>query len=55
MSINNKLLVNKIYSTQQKFRNIYVHLPFCHKKCHFCAFPVHAIGHSQSEENESFK
>lgn len=24
--------------------NVYIHLPFCLKKCHFCAFPIHAIG-----------
>lgn len=24
--------------------NFYFHIPFCIKKCYFCAFPVHAVG-----------
>ena len=27
-------------------RSIYVHLPFCIQKCHYCIFPVHFLGHS---------
>lgn len=25
-------------------KNIYIHIPFCLKKCSYCDFPVHAIG-----------
>jgi oxygen-independent coproporphyrinogen-3 oxidase len=25
-------------------KNIYIHLPFCLKKCKYCDFAVHAIG-----------
>jgi len=58
MSLSNKvskMLVKDIYSTYQTVRNVYVHLPFCQKKCHFCAFPIHAISSNQSQEMEAFK
>lgn len=29
---------------------VYVHMPFCIKKCLYCAFPVHAIGSQQYGE-----
>ena len=29
-------------------RNIYIHLPFCKKKCSFCDFSVYAIGNSSN-------
>lgn len=32
------------YTTRKAIENVYIHLPFCQKKCHFCAFPIHAIG-----------
>lgn len=34
--------------------NIYIHIPFCIKKCHFCAFPIHAVGNlAQEHEKKS--
>jgi len=27
-------------------QSIYIHLPFCLKKCHYCIFQVHFLGHS---------
>ena len=36
-----------LYKCSQ-LKNVYVHLPFCTKKCHFCAFPVHAVGNDKS-------
>ncbi|CDW83600.1 coproporphyrinogen iii oxidase [Stylonychia lemnae] len=29
----------------KQIRNIYVHIPFCNKKCSYCDFPVYALGH----------
>ena len=55
MSISNNihnLFIKEIYSTYKSVRNVYIHLPFCQKKCHFCAFPVHATGTLQSEQME---
>lgn len=25
-------------------KNVYVHIPFCIKKCFYCDFPVYALG-----------
>jgi coproporphyrinogen III oxidase-like Fe-S oxidoreductase len=25
-------------------KNIYIHIPFCNRKCSYCDFPVHALG-----------
>lgn len=36
----------------KKIRNIYIHIPFCLKKCSFCDFAVYAIGSKQP--NKSF-
>jgi oxygen-independent coproporphyrinogen-3 oxidase len=33
-----------MYKSHKQITNVYVHLPFCKNKCHFCAFPVHAVG-----------
>ena len=30
-------------------KNIYLHLPFCLRKCRYCDFAVHAIGQSTSQ------
>ena len=27
-----------------KIKNIYIHFPFCKRKCSFCDFSVHAVG-----------
>ena len=37
-------------------KNIYIHLPFCKKKCSFCDFSIHAIGskYNQDEDNDLF-
>jgi coproporphyrinogen III oxidase-like Fe-S oxidoreductase len=37
----------ELYGTKIEVENVYVHLPFCQRKCHFCAFPVHALGSSK--------
>jgi len=42
--VRNVLSVAQIYASNRMIENIYIHLPFCQKKCHFCAFPIHAIG-----------
>lgn len=48
---NDKIIsIANIFATKKAVENIYIHLPFCKKKCHFCAFPVHAIGqHSEPQ------
>lgn len=30
-------------------KNIYIHLPFCIKKCKYCDFAVHAVGNQGSD------
>ncbi|KAL4468683.1 hypothetical protein ABPG74_005186 [Tetrahymena malaccensis] len=37
----------------RNIENIYIHLPFCQKKCFYCSFPVHAIGKNK-QDNEHF-
>lgn len=36
-------------------KNMYIHLPFCIRKCHYCSFAIHAVGslNSLSSEAES--
>lgn len=34
--------------------HIYLHIPFCIKKCHFCAFPIHAVGTSTAQNEKNF-
>lgn len=34
----------KLLQLSESVVNFYVHIPFCIKKCHFCAFPIHALG-----------
>ena len=38
-------------------KNIYIHLPFCKKKCSFCDFSIYAIGskYNQSIYNDLFE
>ena len=31
-----------------KIKNIYIHIPFCVKKCLYCDFPVYALGKCSS-------
>lgn len=33
--------------------NFYIHIPFCVKKCYFCAFPIHAAGAHTEEEQKN--
>lgn len=28
----------------KNLRNVYLHFPFCNRKCSYCDFPVHALG-----------
>ena len=46
-----QILAKELYLSKEPIRNFYIHLPFCQKKCHFCAFPVHAIGTNSSEHS----
>jgi len=32
-----------------KIKNMYIHLPFCKKKCSFCDFSVYATGLSEDK------
>ena len=32
---------------QKIINSIYIHIPFCLKKCNYCAFTIHAIGLSK--------
>jgi coproporphyrinogen III oxidase-like Fe-S oxidoreductase len=34
-----------------KIKNIYIHIPFCLKKCSYCDFPVHALGTKQDRSH----
>jgi len=38
-------------SLNKSLRNIYIHIPFCIKKCLYCDFPIHALGTSSSLEH----
>ena len=31
-------------ASNKNLRNVYIHIPFCLKKCLYCDFPVYAIG-----------
>lgn len=49
------LRASELFASRSIIENVYVHLPFCRKKCHFCAFPVHAVGmHPQLEMVDSY-
>jgi coproporphyrinogen III oxidase-like Fe-S oxidoreductase len=49
-AIHQKIGISELFSTRNRVENVYLHLPFCRKKCHFCAFPVHAIGMQPQNE-----
>ena len=34
----------------KKIRNIYVHIPFCLRKCLYCDFPVYALGRRSNQD-----
>lgn len=34
----------------KKLQNIYIHIPFCSKKCLYCDFPVHALGQASKPQ-----
>lgn len=33
-----------------RIKNIYIHIPFCFKKCLYCDFAVHAVGKRQNKD-----
>ncbi|KAL3512604.1 hypothetical protein ACH5RR_025321 [Cinchona calisaya] len=33
-------------------KSAYVHLPFCRKRCHYCDFPIIALGSSSAPDND---
>lgn len=49
------LSISEIYKSRAEINNVYLHLPFCRNKCHFCAFPVHAIGNKKDGDDEIFQ
>jgi coproporphyrinogen III oxidase-like Fe-S oxidoreductase len=51
MFLYNSSIIKKMFIKSIP-KNIYVHLPFCLKKCSFCAFPVHAIGSNNEHHHE---
>ena len=46
------LFPKQLYKSKEIIENVYIHLPFCQKKCHFCAFPVHAIGSVKTDHSK---
>lgn len=51
ISLNYDMICSKLISfvagmlsVGKQIENFYIHIPFCVKKCFFCAFPVHAVG-----------
>jgi coproporphyrinogen III oxidase-like Fe-S oxidoreductase len=48
--VSNILSVAQLYASNKMIENVYIHLPFCQKKCHFCAFPIHALGKKTERE-----
>ncbi len=51
--VSNILSVAQLYASNKMIENVYIHLPFCQKKCHFCAFPIHALGKKTERETLS--
>ncbi|GAV68005.1 LOW QUALITY PROTEIN: Radical_SAM domain-containing protein, partial [Cephalotus follicularis] len=43
---------NTIFSYQQPPTSAYIHLPFCRKRCHYCDFPIVALGSSSNQAND---
>ena len=38
---------------KKQLKNIYIHIPFCLKKCLYCDFPVYALGKDFGLEKKS--
>lgn len=36
------------FSLSQPAAGVYIHIPFCRKRCHYCDFPIKAIGGKES-------
>ena len=43
-------ITNRMFRIGKQVKNYYFHIPFCVKKCHYCAFPIHALGENISSQ-----